>query len=91
MESSSGVHERRIPIKKLIIIDVISLVLGIIVTIVFCYLAFTIKLYIVGIVVALVGIAAIICEIVAIRQKTLVKETEKEIEIESSINDQKVA
>jgi len=90
MESSSGVHERRIPIKKLIIIDVISLVLGIIVTIVFCYLAFAIKLYTVGIVVALVGIAAIVCEIVAIRQKTLVKETEKEIEIESSIIDQKV-
>lgn len=91
MESSSGVHERRIPIKKLIIIDVISLVLGIIVTIVFCYLAFTIKFYTVGIVVALVGIAAIICKIVAIRQKTSVNETEKEIDIESFITDQKVA
>lgn len=77
--------------KKSIIMDVISLVLGVIVTVVFCYLAFIVNLYTVSAVVALVGIAAIICEIVAIRQKTSVKETEKEIEIESSVDDQRAA
>ena len=77
--------------KKSIIMDVISLILGVIVTVVFCYLAFTVQLYTVSTIVAFVGIAAIICEIVAIHQKTSVKEIEKEIEIESSVDDQKVA
>ena len=77
--------------KKSIIMDVISLVLGVIVTVVFCYLAFTVQLYTVSTIVAFVGIAAIICEIVAIRQKTSVNEIEKEIEIESSVDDQKAA